>query len=138
MPPPQMTIMNAPSREYCVARRERTNTPLQALLLLNEPEYLKAASHLAMKLMKDSQKSDEEKVKEAYERVTCKLADQEEVDSLKDLLNDMRKGYKEDQGLSNQMAQNLKFPQDQNHVELASWTMLINTLYNLDITKNRE
>ena len=33
MPPPQMTIMNAPSREYCVARRERTNTPLQALLL---------------------------------------------------------------------------------------------------------
>ncbi len=47
MPPPQMTILNAPSREACIARRERTNTPLQALLLMNEPEYLKAAQHLA-------------------------------------------------------------------------------------------
>ncbi|MFV1981077.1 MAG: PSD1 and planctomycete cytochrome C domain-containing protein, partial [Rhodothermia bacterium] len=47
MPPPQMTILNAPSREACIARRERTNTPLQALLLMNEPEYLKAARHLA-------------------------------------------------------------------------------------------
>ena len=43
MPPPQMTILNAPLRDACIARRERTNTPAQALLLLNEPEYLKAA-----------------------------------------------------------------------------------------------
>ena len=43
MPPPQMTILNAPIRDACVARRERTNTPSQALLLLNESEYLKSA-----------------------------------------------------------------------------------------------
>ena len=42
-----MTIFNAPSREFCIARRERTNTPLQALLLMNEQEYLKASRHLA-------------------------------------------------------------------------------------------
>ena len=42
MPPPQMTIMNAPSREFCTARRERTNTPLQALLLMNEQQYFKS------------------------------------------------------------------------------------------------
>ncbi|HRX82872.1 MAG TPA: DUF1553 domain-containing protein, partial [Pirellulaceae bacterium] len=47
MPPPQMTILNAPTREACIARRERTNTPLQALLLLNEPEYVKSSRHLA-------------------------------------------------------------------------------------------
>ena len=40
--PPQMTILNAPDREACIARRERTNTPLQALLLMNEPEYFKS------------------------------------------------------------------------------------------------
>ena len=45
------TILNAPSREECTARRERTNTPQQALLLLNEPEYLRAAGHLAERLL---------------------------------------------------------------------------------------
>ena len=48
MPPPQMTILNAPFRDACVARRERTNTPTQALLLLNESEYLNAARQLAV------------------------------------------------------------------------------------------
>ncbi len=50
-PPPQMTICDAPTREACVARRERTNTPLQALLLLNEEEYLQAARQLAENTM---------------------------------------------------------------------------------------
>ena len=53
MPPPQMTILDAPSREACIARRERTNTPLQSLLLMNEPEYLKAARHLAHNTIAD-------------------------------------------------------------------------------------
>jgi hypothetical protein len=46
-----MTIFDAPSRDACIARRERTNTPLQALLLMNEPEYFKAAAHKAKTLM---------------------------------------------------------------------------------------
>ena len=44
IPPPQMTILNSPIRDACISRRERTNTPTQALLLLNETEYMKAAS----------------------------------------------------------------------------------------------
>ena len=42
-PPPQMTTLDAPSREACQVRRERTNTPLQALLLLNEPQFVEAS-----------------------------------------------------------------------------------------------
>ena len=51
MPPPQMTILNAPIRDACTSRRERTNTPSQALLLLNEREYLKAARKLALQAL---------------------------------------------------------------------------------------
>ena len=138
MPPPQMTILNAPSREFCIARRERTNTPLQALLLLNEPEYLKAASNLAANTLENKNQSDEQMIRAIYERVTCKLADHDEVNLLKELLDKMRKRYRDNKILADQMAGKLKFPKGTSPIELASWTMLVNTLYNLDITKNRE
>jgi hypothetical protein len=60
--PPQMTIFDAPSRDACIARRERTNTPLQALLLMNETEYFNAAAHKAKEVISWSG-SDDEKLK---------------------------------------------------------------------------
>ena len=54
-----MTILNAPSREFCTARRERTNTPLQALLLMNEQEYFKAARSCAENTLKESENDPE-------------------------------------------------------------------------------
>src|SRR5204862_1275666 len=46
-PPATMDIFNAPSRETCTVRRERTNTPLQALVTLNDPQFVESARHLA-------------------------------------------------------------------------------------------
>ena len=46
-PPASMEIFNAPNREFCVVQRERTNTPLQALVTLNDPQFIEAARHLA-------------------------------------------------------------------------------------------
>ena len=53
-PPPQMSTFDGPSRESCSVRREQTNTPLQALLLLNDPQYVEAAAALAGRVMREA------------------------------------------------------------------------------------
>ncbi len=64
LPPPQMTIFDAPTRESCIARRERTNTPLQALLLMNEEQHFAAAMHYAKSLLKRSELTDDERIRD--------------------------------------------------------------------------
>lgn len=54
-PSPNMEVFNAPTREVCVVRRERTNTPLQALVTLNDPQFVEAARRLAEAVMKENQ-----------------------------------------------------------------------------------
>ena len=59
-PPPAMTVLNAPTREFCAVRRERTNTPLQALLTMNGPQFFEAARHLAQRALGSSRQLDEQ------------------------------------------------------------------------------
>jgi hypothetical protein len=135
MPPPQMTILNAPNRDACIARRERTNTPTQALLLLNESEYLRAARQLAQSVLHEPA---EDRVVFAYETVTSKLPDAEEIDVLKTLLSDLRDEYASSPALVDDLCEEVSIDEPQDKVELAAWTVLCNTLYNLDITKTKD
>ncbi|WP_286763645.1 MULTISPECIES: DUF1553 domain-containing protein [Rhodopirellula] len=135
MPPPQMTILNAPNRDACIARRERTNTPTQALLLLNESEYLRAAGQLAQSTLAEPA---EDRILFAYETVTAKLPDSKEVDVLQTLLNDLRDEYASSPKLVDDLCEGVSVDSPQDKVELAAWTVLCNTLYNLDITKTKD
>jgi hypothetical protein len=138
MPPPQMTILNAPSREACIARRERTNTPLQALLLMNEPEYLKAARHLALESFADDSLSPPDRLAVLYETITARLPDAEETKSFLELVEDLKKKYADNTELAAALCEGVSLPEGCSAAELSAWTMLVSTIYNLDITKTRE
>jgi hypothetical protein len=113
--PPQMTIFDAPSRDACIARRERTNTPLQALLLMNEPEYYKAAQHKAKTLIAEKG-TTEEKLIRLHEAVTAQLPSEKTLNTLKKGLTTFR----------------------QNASEHFAWTMIVHTLLNQDSFKNKQ
>ena len=88
-----MTILNAPIRDSCVSRRERTNTPTQALLLLNEGEYLKAARNLAQLALNLETADDLERISFLYETVTSKLPDPSEQEVLSTLVDNLHERY---------------------------------------------
>lgn len=139
MPPPQMTILNAPLRDACITRRERTNTPTQALLLLNEPEYLKAARALAVMAL---QQPADRRLDFVWETVTARLPDDADKGVSQALLVDLKEKYSANPKLSNELCEGVEWPDEKStpdaKAELAAWTILGNVLYNLDITKTKD
>jgi hypothetical protein len=138
MPPPQMTIFDAPTRESCTSRRERTNTPVQALLMMNESQYFEAARHFAQQLIRTPNQSDAQRLSDAFESVTSHLPDAVEQASLQSGLESFRSLYREDLDSARALTSNLTDANDNERIELAAFTMVINSLFNLDAAKTRE
>lgn len=136
--PPQLTILNAPNRESCVARRERTNTPLQALLLMNEEEFLKAARHLAKSALEEGPKETELRLDWIYERVTARLPDAAVRATLLAALEDLGRLYENDPALTTELCEGAALPPDMQATELAAWTMVASAIHNLDVTRTRD
>jgi hypothetical protein len=130
MPPPQMSIMNAPSREYCVARRERTNTPLQALVMMNEPEYFKLAYACAQRTLDEAGTDPAVTLPRLYERITSHKPTASELPILQEALNDFRDYYQDQPAL----IQHFGVDAD---TEAAAWAMVAHSLLNLEAAKVR-
>jgi mono/diheme cytochrome c family protein len=125
-PPPQMATFDAPSRESCTARRERTNTPLQALALMNEQQYVEAAQHLAKRTLSQAGLgSDLQRLQWLFETVTCRLPTPAEQDELHTLLTDIVQHYQRQP----EQAALLSGSKDPH---AAAWTVVTSTLLNLD------
>ncbi len=137
MPPPQMTIFDAPTRESCTSRRERTNTPVQALLLMNEAQYFEAARHFAQQLL-ECEGDDSARLRVAFESITAQRPDTEEQANLQRGLDGFRAVYKEDREAAQAMTSSLAKASEAERVELAALTMVINAIFNLDAAKTRE
>jgi hypothetical protein len=138
LPPPQMTILNAPTREACVVRRERTNTPLQALLLLNEPEYHRAARHLALTTLRDLRGDDAQRLAFVFETITSHLPDARERELLRSSLDELRRDYGQRPGLADAACRGVALPDGVAAPELAAWTMVVSAVYNLDVTRTHQ
>jgi hypothetical protein len=138
-PPPQMTTFDAPSREACMVRRERTNTPLQALLLMNEPQYVEASRALAERGLREAGSSDDERLLFLFRVTTARRPDEREFAELQSLLSDFRKSYQSDPEAAKAFVELGETKPDASidPMELAPWALVANTLLNLDevITK---
>ena len=136
LPPPQMTIFDAPTREACIARRERTNTPLQALVLMNEEQYFTAAKHFAKGLLAETNLTDDQRLDRAYGAITSMALSETTRGRLVAALGEFRVLYKSDAASAEAMVKDVADPKAR--AELAAWTMLVHSLLNLDATKTRE
>jgi len=138
-PPASMDLFNAPNRETCAVRRERTNTPLQALVTLNDEQFIEAARHLAELILVTPDPSERIRFDELSRRLLNRsLRDPERVvvaNSLRSLLD----YYREHPDEATQVVSvGESKPNDElPKVELAAWTMLANELLNLDEVLNK-
>ncbi len=135
MPPPQMTIMNAPSRESCTARRERTNTSLQALLLMNEQEYFKAAQACAALTLQETNSDVDKGLALLYEKMTSHRPDKDRLRLLREALGEFRAIYSDDKKLTESLTPKLASAKFEQRVEIAAWTMMAHSLLNLELAK---
>jgi len=135
----KMSIFDAPSRESCTMRRERTNSPLQALVLMNDPQFVEASRHFAQRILKECEGPPRQKIAWAYEQVTLRPPDAFELEELASAFADFLSNYESHPEAAENIL-NVGPSQPDEALEkskLAAWTMLANLLLNLDevITK---
>lgn len=139
-PPPQMSTFDAPSREACIVRRERTNTPLQALLMLNDPQYVEAARALAERVIREGGEDGESRVRMMLRLCTSRKANQASVDELLALYRDQLQRFSDNiEGAQSFVGVGLWNQNENIEIsELAAWTMVANVVLNLDevVSKN--
>lgn len=140
-PPPQMTVFDAPSREECVIVRERTNNPLQALLLLNDPQYFEAARHLAERVSREKKEASvDTRAAWMFFLATSRQPQAQETAILVDIFNQELKVYQADIESAKKLLTVGAYPPPENIdlSELAAWTVVANTVLNLDEIVNKQ
>lgn len=135
-PPPGLVVFDAPNRESCVVRRPRTNTPLQALALMNDVGYVEAARKMAERLLRDEGTPVEERVAKGFRWVTSRYPRPEETAVLTNLLQWQHKYFEEHPAAAEELLRVGEAPREESlpQTELAAWTMVCNALLNLDET----
>lgn len=138
--PPTMLMFDSPSREVCAVKRARTNTPLQALALLNEVTYIEAARVLAERMMKSGGASIADRIRWGFRRVTSRFPDEAELTILAQGYEKHLARYRSDSDAASKLIRQGETPVDGtlDPAELAALTLTANVLLNLDEVVTKE
>ena len=129
---PALMAFDAPSREECAAERPISNTPLQSLVLLNDPSYVEAARAFATRILLSDEKTHGAKVDFAFRQAFSRGAETAERDVLLGLLDSHRKSFSEDPAGAEKLVKTGISPVSAglDKVELAAWTSVARALFN--------
>jgi hypothetical protein len=135
-PPPNMLIFDAPTREYCVVRRPRTNTPLQALTLLNDPQFVEASRAFAQRIMTEAGNDPMKRIIYAFRLATARAPGADEVKVLLNVYHQQLAEYRNNHDAAEKLLDvgGFKPSNDLDKSELAAWTTIASMLLNLDET----
>ncbi len=139
VPHPAMLVFDAPFRETCTVRRTRTNTPLQALNLMNDPTFVEASRFLAQRIMTETSSDFGTRLQHAYRAVLSRVPTPSETEIFTRSYDRLVKDFREDAASAKALTGVGDQPSrpDLDTADLAAWTILASTILNLDeaITK---
>lgn len=133
VPPPMLTIFDASTRDMCEVKRLRTNTPLQALIMLNDPTVLEASRVLAAKLLEEKSVT-KEKITKAFRLIVCRKPTDKEVEILESYYQKELKKLNPTRAEKALAVGEYPIPVQMDKVQLAALMRIVNTIYNLEET----
>jgi hypothetical protein len=133
-PPPGMLAFDVPGRDVCTVRRQQTNTPLQPLIMLNDPQFLEASRGLAIRMMREAGPDFTARCRWLFRQALGRNPGEPEMRLLEELHSEQLKIFQQDplQASAFLKVGDLAAPADMAPVELAAATVLANALLNLD------
>jgi len=126
VPPPAMTTFDASSRDDCTVKRQKTSTPLQALVMLNDPQLMEASKVLALSLLNESM-TDEERVITIFRKITSRTPEASELENLLTFLEDSENNFDHTKLKINDNANSEIRPE-----RVYGLTVLVSLVFNLD------
>ena len=138
-PPASMDIFNAPTREHFTVRRERTNTPLQALATMNDTQYVEASRRLAQRAMREAGNDFDRRLDYVTTRLIARTFDDRERAVAKDTYRGLEALYGTDDDEARRLLEVGESGYDEAlpQTESAAWTLLTSQLMNLDEVLNK-
>jgi len=138
LPPPSMTIFDAPTRDFCEVRRQKTNTPLQALALQNDIQVLEAARVLAQRTLAEKE-NGKDLVGEIFQSVLVRAPKEEELRTLSGYYQDALETYLDNKEDAQKLVAVGEYEQrDVDPVQTAALMLTAQIIYNLDETITKE
>jgi hypothetical protein len=140
VPPASLATFDAPDREKCTARRAMTNTPLQALVLMNDPTYVEAARAFAERVLREGGANEKSRIEYAFRLATARKPSGKEQDVLRSLLTRQLASFRADRAAAAKLVAVGESPRDKSLdvADVAAWTMVTSTILNLDETISKQ